>query len=91
MVNRAFTALVRSRAIGSRYGACMESPFIPGRPALDDAQELIKRFGEHAHVEASVRAARSRADGNVVRFCHWRQIQRVVAVLLSNEARGTVH
>jgi hypothetical protein len=91
MVNGAFTALVRSRAIGARYEAFMEAVFIPGRPALDDAQELIERFGEQAHVEASVRAARSRADGNLARFCHWRQIQRVVAVLLSNEPRGTVH
>jgi hypothetical protein len=26
-----------------------------------------------------------------MRFCHWRQIERVVATLRSEEVRGTVH
>jgi hypothetical protein len=69
----------------------MESPFIHGRPALADAAELIERFGDDAGFEAAARADRSRDDGNVARFCHWRQIERVIATLSSEEVRGSVH
>ena len=69
----------------------MDVPFIHGRLALADATDLIERFGEEAAVEAAIRAGRSRDDGNVLRFCHWRQIERVVATLRSEEVRGTVH
>ena len=69
----------------------MHLPFIACRSALDDANQLIDRFGESAPSEAASRAARSRDIGNVVRFCHWRQIERVVALLADDEVRGTVH
>jgi hypothetical protein len=69
----------------------MEAPFISGRLALADASELMQRFGDDAGFEAASRAERSRDDGNVVRFCHWRQIERVIATLSSEEVRGTVH
>ena len=69
----------------------MDSLFINGRRALADASELIDRFGEEARLEAAVRAERSRDDGNVARFCHWRQIERVIATLSCDEVRGTVH
>ena len=69
----------------------MASPFIHGRGSLDDAAELIALYGEDAGLEAAVRAERSRDDGNVVRFCHWRQIERVIAALASDEVLGTVH
>ena len=69
----------------------MDAPFIHGRLALADATDLIERFGDEAAVEAAIRAERSRDDGNVVRFCHWRQIERVVAALRSDETIGTVH
>jgi hypothetical protein len=69
----------------------MDAPFINGRVALADAAELIDRYGEEARLEAAVRAERSRDDGNVARFCHWRQIERVIETLSSDEIRGTVH
>jgi hypothetical protein len=69
----------------------MATFFIAGRPALADASELIDRFGDDAGLEAAVRAERSRNAGNVIRFCHWRQIERVIATLSSEEVRGTVH
>ena len=69
----------------------MDAPFIHGRLALADASDLIERFGEEAAFEAALRAARSRDDGNVARFCHWRQIERVIATLSSEEVSGTVH
>ena len=69
----------------------MDVPFIHSRLALADASDLIERFGEDAGFEAAARADRSRDDGNVVRFCHWRQIERVIASLSNEEVRGTVH
>jgi hypothetical protein len=69
----------------------MDSPFIHGRPALEDASDLIERYGDDAGLEAALRAERSRDDGNVTRFCHWRNIERVIAALASDEVRGTVH
>jgi len=69
----------------------MDSPFIHGRGALSDAAELIERYGDDAGFEAATRAERSRDDGNVVRFCHWRQIERVIATLSSDEVIGTIH
>lgn len=69
----------------------MDSPFIHGRVALADASDLIARYGDDAGFEAAARADRGRDDGNVARFCHWRQIERVIASLSSDEVQGTVH
>lgn len=71
--------------------AGMDVPFINGPGALADAAELIDRFGEDAGSEAAARAALSRDSGNVTRFCHWRQIERVIASLASHEVCGSVH
>ena len=69
----------------------MDTPFIHGRLALTDASDLIDRYGKDAGFEAAARADRSRDLGNVARFCHWRQIERVIATLSSDEVRGTIH
>ena len=69
----------------------MDTPFIHGRAALADASDLMARYGDDAGFEAALRAERSRDDGNVARFCHWRQIERVIATLSSDEVRGSVH
>jgi hypothetical protein len=69
----------------------MAAPFITDRSALADASELMANYGDDAGFEAAARAERSRDDGNVIRFCHWRQIERVIATLADEEVRGTVH
>jgi hypothetical protein len=69
----------------------MDSLYIAGRLALAEASELIDRFGDEARLEAAARAERSRDAGNVLHFCHWRQIERVIETLSSDEVRGTVH
>lgn len=69
----------------------MDVPFINGRIALADAAELLDRFGDNAGIEAAARADVSRDAGNVLRFCHWRQIERVIATLGSDQVRGTIH
>jgi hypothetical protein len=69
----------------------MDTPFIHGRPALADASELMQRYGDDAGFEAAARAERSRDEGNVARFCHWRQIERVIAAVSCEEVRGSIH
>ena len=91
MINDMLTIFVGSRETAGSYGVCMDAPFIHGRLALADATDLIERFGDDALLEAAALAERSRDDGNVMRFCHWRQIERVVAALSCDEAVGTVH
>jgi hypothetical protein len=54
---------------------------LPDRAAATDAAELIARFGVHAAGEAAARADRSRELGNVVHFCRWRQIERMILLL----------
>ena len=61
------------------------------RAGLDEATELMHRFGEHAVIEAATRASHSRSVGNVVHFCRWRQIERAIEMLSCAEAVGTVH
>ena len=69
----------------------MDNPFIHGRLALADAHELMERYGDDAGFEAAARAEQSRDLGNVGRFCHWRQIERVIATLTSEEITDTIH
>lgn len=69
----------------------MSQPFIAGRAALADAHTLIEAHGDEAGFEAAIRAEASRDSGNVLRFCHWRQIERVIAALSSDEVTGTIH
>ena len=69
----------------------MEMPFINGRRSLTDAALLLETYGDDAGFEAAARAEASRHQGNVLRFCHWRQIERVIVTLSDQEVRGTIH
>ena len=64
---------------------------ISGRGAFADASELIDLFGDLAGSEAQARASRSRDLGNVVHFCRWREVGRMIATLGEAEPRGAVH
>ena len=69
---------------------CMDS-FIASRAALDDACRLMAVHGDDAGFEAALLAEMARDRGNVLGFCHWRQIERVIATLAQAEPVGTVH
>lgn len=56
-----------------------------------DAAELIADFGTGAGLEAATRASRSRDIGNHLHFCRWRQVERLIEVMESPAALGTVH
>lgn len=73
------------------YQPDMDMPFISGRGALADAAQLIDTYGDDAGFEAAARAEDSRDKGNVIRFCHWRQIERVIVTLTAQEVHGTIH
>ena len=64
---------------------------LPDRSAAADAAELIARFGAHAADEAAARADRSREAGNVLHFCRWRQIERMILLLSAGRGAHTTH
>jgi hypothetical protein len=69
----------------------MDSLFIAGRSSVFDAQELIREFGEEAALQAAVRAENSREAENIIKFCHWRQVERLIDTLAAEEPQGTIH
>jgi hypothetical protein len=69
----------------------MDTLFIAGRASLSDAQNLIRDFGNEAALEAAVRAEKSRGAENIIKFCHWRQVERLIDALGTEEAPGSVH
>lgn len=69
----------------------MHLPILHDRKSYDDAAALIEAFGDEAGIEAAMRADASRDLGNHVRFCHWRQIERMIAMMTMDHALGTIH
>jgi hypothetical protein len=69
----------------------MDDLFIAGRHSLHDAQDLMREFGHEAALEAAVRAEQSRGTENILKFCHWRQVERLIDALAADEAQGTIH
>jgi hypothetical protein len=66
--------------------------YLPDASAAADAAELIVRFGDHAAFEAAARANHSRGLGNIVHFCRWRQIERMILLLSAcDRADATIH
>ena len=66
-------------------------PFLADRSSVADAASLIATFGDRAAEEAAVRADRSRALGNHIHFCRWRQVERLIDLLSAERAPGTIH
>jgi hypothetical protein len=64
---------------------------LPDAAAAAEAAELIERFGGFAADEAAARASRSRDLGNVIHYCRWRQIQRLIEMLGEEQLEATVH
>ena len=69
----------------------MSIPYVADRQTVVDADALITAFGDDAGFEAALRAESSRDRGNVVAFCRWRQIERLIAVLARPDTMGTIH
>ena len=69
----------------------VDTLFISGRRSLTDAEELMRDFGHEAALQAAVRAEKSREAENILKFCHWRQVERLIDALAAEEPQGTVH
>jgi hypothetical protein len=69
----------------------MHLPILSDRKSFEDATDLMARFGDDAGYEAAALADRSRDMGNHIRFCHWRQIERMIVLLSMEHVFGTVH
>ena len=64
---------------------------VAGESLFFEAAGLLARHGTSAADEADRLAARSRNDGNLIRFCRWRDVRRMIALLAAGESAGTVH
>ncbi|SDC61532.1 hypothetical protein SAMN05444678_104105 [Sphingomonas sp. YR710] len=65
--------------------------YIANVASIEIATDLMATLGETAAAEAASRARHYRTLGNAVRFCEWRQIERIVSVLSQPISFGTVH
>ena len=59
--------------------------------AFTEAARLIERFGQYAGSEAALRADRSRDLGNLVHFCRWREVGRMIELMRDEAVSGPVH
>lgn len=72
-------------------GVEMQLSYLANQKIYEDAAELIALFGNAAGFEAAARADRSLDVGNHIRFCHWRQIERLIVLMTHDRPVGTVH
>ena len=98
MVNKPLNIPVRKIEGGARLGEASSEEVslsahvhIPDATAVADAADLMSRYGGFAADEAGARASRSRDLGNVIHYCRWRQIQRLIELLEAGEGESTLH
>ena len=69
----------------------MADMYLADPQQIDEAVELMARFGAHAALEAAIRAGASRDKGNHIHFCRWRQTERLIDLMASRQVTGTRH
>jgi len=69
----------------------IQTVYLADRTSASDADELIRRFGGFAAGEAARRASESRSLGNVVHYCRWRQIERMIGILAAGRGDEALH
>jgi hypothetical protein len=60
------------------------------RATAELATEMMALFGTEAGSQAAARAERFRDKGNAVNFCHWRQAERLIILLATEQVQGTI-
>jgi hypothetical protein len=65
------------------------SSFFVDRAGADLAAEFMALFGKEASREAAGRARRFRDRGNVIGYCRWRQVERLISAL--EDGQGATH
>lgn len=68
-----------------------QQPYVSDRASALDAARLIDEAGGEAAQIAAARADASRDRGNLIHFCRWRQIARLIAVLADPHKEQTRH
>jgi hypothetical protein len=71
--------------------SALTAGFIHGRAVAEDAARLTAEYGADAAMAAALRAAHSRARDNAIRFCHWREVERMVTLLAAPPPATTRH
>jgi hypothetical protein len=51
----------------------------------------MREFGGEAALQAARRADKSREAENILKFCHWRQVERLIDALEADEPKGAIH
>lgn len=67
------------------------TPYVPDRAAALDALRLLADYGDGAGAAATREANRSRDLGNLVNFCRWRQVARLIAAMDAANGEQTRH
>lgn len=66
-------------------------PVFTDRMAYDEADNMIAILGQSAALHAADNADSAREKGNHIRFCHWRQVERLIVMLGVQKSFGTIH
>jgi hypothetical protein len=66
-------------------------PALVDRAMVEDAVTLMELHGLNAALTASRFAKRSRNLGNVLHYCRWRQVERLIGQLALDAPRGRLH
>ncbi|MEQ1688873.1 MAG: hypothetical protein ABL874_09900 [Sphingopyxis sp.] len=66
-------------------------PFAGGRDMVEQAMALTMEFGEDAVDAAALRAAQSRARGNIITYCQWREVERLLMLDSAQSDGATKH
>lgn len=66
-------------------------PYVANRGEVTAASALIAAHGDDAVFAAAAKADQARDIGNLVHFCRWRQIERLIVLMSADRAIGTVH
>jgi hypothetical protein len=80
------TADLRSESL-----SLIQRPFVTDRASALDAARLLAELGDAAAAAAAARAEISRGLGNVVHFCRWRQIERLIDLMTDADSEQTRH
>jgi|CXWL01.1.fsa_nt_gi hypothetical protein len=91
MNNHAFDNLFAAPAVDGAHACESVPPFAGGRDMVEQAMALTIEFGEDAVDAATLRAAQSRARGNIISYCQWREVERLLALDSAQSGGATKH
>lgn len=77
--------------MGRRFMGQIQLPVFVNGSEFAEAEALINSFGVQAGLEAANRADESRAEGNRLNYCKWRQVERMCVLMSIDVPLGTIH